>query len=217
MSASHKIYVIHGHGGNRLLMHKLAKNIQNAGYETENFGYPSFTEDIVHVSERLFRKITTDNYDTISFVTHSMGALIVRNLYKLIQDSTDFPVINKIVMIAPPNKGTPVADFFYPCKICRFLLGVNYVHLTTNDNTGLNSLPIPDCEIGLILGIWGKKHGYNPFLKSDSDGYILPERAILGVEKDIAYVKAGHTSLTQKKKVSQLAVNFLKYSNFSLK
>jgi triacylglycerol esterase/lipase EstA (alpha/beta hydrolase family) len=81
MSANTKVYIIHGHGGNRLLMNKITKHVQNEGYTVENFGYPSFTEDIVSVSERLYNKIIAENYDTISFVTHSMGALIVRNLY----------------------------------------------------------------------------------------------------------------------------------------
>jgi hypothetical protein len=214
MSANTKVYIIHGHGGNRLLMNKITKHVQNEGYPVENFGYPSFTEDIVSVSERLYNKINAENYDTISFVTHSMGALIVRNLYKRIQKTNGFPTIHRIVMIAPPNNGTPVADYFYPSKFWRFILGKNAIHLTTGDNSGANALPIPDCETGLIFGIKGSKNGYNPFLKADNDGYIVPEHAMLGIEKEIEYIKAGHTSITQKSETIKLVINFLEKGMF---
>ena len=214
VSANQKIYVIHGHGGNKTLMHYLASNIGKSGYVVENFGYPSYTEDIDSVSKRLFQKIQSESFDTVSFVTHSMGALVVRKMYQWLNDSVKFPHINKIIMIAPPNKGTPVADFYYPCGLMRFLAGVNLKYLTTENNTGVHALPVPTGEIGLILGITGRKHGYNPFLKGDNDGYILPERAILGVEKDITYVKAGHTSLTQNRKVKQLVLTFLAKGTF---
>lgn len=214
MSAKTKVYIIHGHGGNRLLMNKITKHVQKEGYAVENFGYLSFSEDIVSVSERLYNKIIAENYDTISFVTHSMGALIVRNLYKRIEKSNCFPAIHRIVMIAPPNNGTPVADYFYPSKFWRFILGKNAIHLTTEDNSGANALPIPDCEIGLIFGIKGSKIGYNPFLKADNDGYIVPEHAMLGIEKDIAYIKAGHTSITQKSETVKLVINFLEKGMF---
>ncbi len=214
LMANTKIYLLHGHGGNRHLMNKLTKNIRNEGYVVENFGYPSFTEDIVTVSERLYNKIISEKYDTIMFVTHSMGALIVRNLYKHIEKSNNFPTIQRIVMIAPPNNGTPVADYFYPSKFWRFILGKNAIHLTTEDNTGANALPVPDCETGLIFGIKGNKRGYNPFLKTDNDGYIIPELALLGIEKDIAFIKAGHTSITQKSETIKLAIKFINQGKF---
>jgi hypothetical protein len=66
----------------------------------------------------------------------------------------------------------------------------------------------------LIIGIRGKKHGFNPFIHGDNDGLLTPERTILGIEKDIAFIREEHTLLTQKKIVSKLVIEFLQTGTF---
>lgn len=213
-SATHKVYVIHGYGGFGLQMEKIHTAIIKAGYESENYTYPSFTKDIDSVALALFEKIKSEKIDTVSFVTHSMGALVVRSLYKHLNSASKFPFIYRLVMLAPPNKGTPVADFYSTFGFIKSLGGPNIQNLTTDPETGAGRLPIPTCEVGLILGIAGNKTGFNPFLKGDNDGYVLPERAKLGIEKDIAYIRADHSALTQSKKAIKLLLTFLEKGTF---
>lgn len=215
-SASHKVYVIHGYAGFGLQMKKIHSAITKAGYQCENYTYPSFTKDIDSVGRALFEKIRNENIDSVSFVIHSMGALAVRSMYRHLNSEIKFPFIYRFVMIAPPNKGTPVADFISTIGFLKSIGGPNVRNLTTDPQTGAERLPIPTCEVGLILGITGRKTGYNPFLIGDNDGYVLPERAKLGIEKDIAYVKADHTALTQSRKVILLSLSFLKKGTFKL-
>ena len=212
--AKHKIYVIHGFGGFGLQMEKIHKSIVKAGYISENFTYPSFSEDIDSVGKSLFEKIKNENIDSVSFVTHSMGALVVRSMYQHLDSTKRFPYIHRFVMIAPPNKGTPVADFYSTFGFIKTLGGPNVENLTTHPLTGASRLPLPTCEVGLILGITGRKKGFNPLLNGDNDGYVLPEKAKMGVEKDIAYVKADHSALTQSKKVIKLLLEFMNNGSF---
>ena len=91
--ATTKIYLIHGYGGIGIEMKEIQKSIDKKGFNSEIFSYPSLTEDVDSVGISLFKKIQSENYDTVSFVTHSMGALVVRSLYEHI-DSLSTGVID---------------------------------------------------------------------------------------------------------------------------
>lgn len=213
-TATHKVYIIHGYGGFGLQMEKIHNAIQKSGYVSENFTYQSFTKDIDSVAIMLFEKIRNENIDSVSFVTHSMGALVVRALYRHLDKNVHFPQIYRFIMLAPPNKGTPVADFY---KTYGFILpigGPNVEHMTTDSASYANQLPIPTCEVGLILAITGKKPWYNPFMKDDNDGLISANYAKLGIEKDIVVIKSQHAAMTQNKKVIKLILEFLKTGSF---
>lgn len=215
VEARHKVYLIHGYAGLGIEMEKLRRAAVNAGFETEIFSYPSLQQDIDTVAQALFHKIQVENPDTVSFITHSMGALVARSIYNYLDTATFFPHIHRMVMIAPPNKGTPVADFFVQSRIARFLGGPNIENLTTDPNHGAYSYPIPNCEVGIILGVRGRgSRGYNLFLEEDNDGLVLPKHAILGIEKDIAFVNASHTAILIVNKTEDLVLQFLNRGTF---
>ena len=71
--ATTKIYLIHGYGGIGIEMKEIQKSIDKKGFNSEIFSYPSLTEDVDSVGISLFKKIQSENYDTVSFVTYLMG------------------------------------------------------------------------------------------------------------------------------------------------
>lgn len=215
---SHKVFVIHGYGSSRLMMKKIDKSIRSENYLTENYGYKSMTEDLDTIGKRLYYQIKTSKFDTVSFVTHSMGALAVRSMMQYADKDKYFPVIYKIVMIAPPNSGAEIADFCTSYEILKKLTGPNVEYMKTDSGSYANKLPIPyNSEIGIIAGIRGGKHGYNFFIKGDNDGLLTPERTKLGVEKDFVIIKGEHNLMIQKKHVCKLVVEFLKFGLFMSK
>ncbi len=213
--ATHKIYLIHGFGGNGLELEKIRKTIERKGYLNEVYTYHSLTTDIDLVGEHLFEKISNESYDSISFVTHSMGALVVRSLYEHIDTTAVFPLIHRIVMIAPPNNGSPVADFFAQFSFVKYIVGPNINNLTTHPVTGAVKYPLPTSEVGLIAGSYAGKKGFNIFIKGDNDGVLIPEDTKMGIEKDVAFVKSWHTGLLFNKKVIKLVMTFLDKGRFS--
>ena len=214
IQSKHHIYLIHGYAGLGLEMKKIHHALNKAGYSSEIISYPSLVQDVDTVAHAIYQKIITDKPDTVSFVTHSMGALVARSIYHYIKPGDQFPFIDKMVMIAPPNKGTPVADFFIQSMLIKSLAGPNIVNLTTNQETGASKYPIPKCDTGVILGIAENRRGYNLFLEENNDGLILPKYAILGIEKDIAFVKASHAGILLRSKTSKLVISFLKNGSF---
>lgn len=199
--ATNKVYLIHGFAGLGIELEKIHKAIEKEGFESEIYVYPSFVKSVDSVGIELFRKIQKENYDTISFVTHSMGALVVRSLYEHLDSLTSFPFIYRIIMIAPPNNGTPVADFFAQFSFIKFIVGPNVNNLTSNPVTGAGKYPIPTCEVGLIAGRSETKNGFNVFINGDNDGIVISEDTKLGIEKDIVFVKSGHVELLFNKTV----------------
>lgn len=198
--AKHQIYIVHGHGGYKAQMNPICNALVADGQNAQIFSYRSLKDSISQVVQQLLVQIRSDRPDTVSFVTFSMGAMVVRMLLQQMQQDATFPAIDKIVMIAAPNKGTPVADYFYKCKIARWIAGPNLKELTVQYRSD-HPLPVPDNNYVLILGIRNTKKGYNRFLKTDNDGYVIPEKAILGTEKAIYYVHASHNALPGNKNV----------------
>ena len=215
--ATNKVYLIHGYAGLGLELENIHKVIKKEGFESEIYVYPSLSKDIDSVGVELFKKIQKENYDTVSFVTHSMGALVVRSLYEHIDSLSSFPFIYRIVMIAPPNNGSPVADFFAQFSFIKFIVGPNVNNLTSNPVTGASKYPIPTCEVGIIAGSYGKKKGFNIFIKDDNDGVVIPEQTKLGIEKDIVFVKSWHIGLLFDKKVIKYVITFLQNGKFETK
>lgn len=212
--ASYKVYLIHGFGGLGVEMEKINESIKKENFTTEIFAYKSLIKDVDSVSLDLISKIQTEKLDTVSFVTHSMGALVVRAMYEKLDSITRFPFVHRIVMIAPPNNGSPVADYLVQFKFIKHIVGPNINNLTSNKLTGAPKYPLPSCEVGLIAGSFRGKRGFNAFIKADNDGVLLPESTKMGIEKDVVFIKSSHIALLFNKKTIRNVKSFLQFGKF---
>ncbi|MBN2188289.1 MAG: hypothetical protein JW699_02455 [Chitinispirillaceae bacterium] len=212
---SRKVYLVHGFGSSPVLMRSIEKHLRKNGIATVNFGYRSVTRELAAGGDSLYARIKRDTLDTVSFVTHSMGALVVRSITGKMEQDSAFPKVHRMVMVAPPNRGAELADLFSKGKMWRYVLGPNLAHLTTDSSSLAHRLPVPErYEIGVIVGIKGNMKGYNPFIRGDNDGYLTPASARLGSEKETYYVNAEHSMIIHNKKVLRLVLKFLRAGTF---
>ena len=201
----HKVYLVHGLCGFSTEFCKIRKTLCKAGFKTEMFSYNSVGKPIAESAEKLTNKIKNDKADTISIVTHSMGALVVRAMLQQADSVSDFPPVYRIVMIAPPNQGAISANKLYEKGFFRFIMGVNLKEICNFPNSLSKTLPFPkNSEVGIIAGIF----------KDDNDGEIKVEETKLGIEKDFTTVKSHHIFILQKKETSIFLLNFLKKGKF---
>ncbi|MEN9304543.1 MAG: hypothetical protein RL264_2972 [Bacteroidota bacterium] len=215
VSAAHKIYIIHGYASSKLMMSKLTRTIRNDHFKVENYGYRSMRKGLDSLGKELYLHIKNEHYDTISFVSHSMGGLVVRSMLQFSQNDPKFPVIHRMVMIAPPNKGAELADFGSSFELLKFVLGPNVEKMKTTSDAYVAKLPLPlGFDVGIIAGQRGKKVGYNLFIKEDNDGLLSTNKTKLGTEKDFICVRADHNSLLYKKFVGKLTLSFLRNGIF---
>jgi hypothetical protein len=218
LSGSHHVYVIHGYGSPKFVLNKITRNIKKSGFEATNYGYKSVTDDLEKIGRDLYLDIQHKSYDTISFVTHSMGGIVVRSMLKNINDKEHFPTVYRIVMMAPPNKGAEIADIYTSRKGFDPIKRPNMWKMRTDSDSYVNTLPIPShSEVGVIVGYKGNMQGYNREIEGDNDGRVRPQSTLMGIEKDVAYIKAEHTFMTVKDKTVKLIIEFLKEGKFTSK
>ncbi|MGA2624642.1 MAG: hypothetical protein ABSF91_12360 [Bacteroidota bacterium] len=216
--SNQKVYLIHGYGSSTLLLKSIENYLKKNGFETVNYSYHSIRDDIRKTGHNLYNQIKQDRIDTVSFVTHSMGALVMRALLTYSIKDSSFPTIYRIVMITPPNHGTEIADFFSSSSIFKFFLGPNVENMKTDSNSLANRLPLPlKSQVGIIVGEKSDSTGYNPFIKGSNDGYVTPDEAKLGMEKDFRIIYKSHTLITQSKKTRRLVLSFLRNGTFGKK
>lgn len=202
---THKVYLVHGLWGFASEFYKIRRTLNKADFKTEIFTYNSVSKPIVESARKLRDKIKNDKSGTISIVTHSMGALIVRAMFQQADSVSDFPHIYRIVMIAPPNQGAMSANKLNEKGFFRLIMGVNLKEICNFPNSLSKTLPVPkNSEVGIIAGIF----------KDDNDGEIKVEETKLGIEKDFATVRSHHIFILQKKATCILTLNFLKNGKF---
>jgi predicted alpha/beta hydrolase family esterase len=213
--ASHKVYIIHGYANPKSIMNNIYRDVKKASFVAENYAYPGLYMELDSIGKRLYQDVLKDGVDTVSFVTHSMGGLVVRAMLKYSGMDSNFPKIHRIVMIAPPNRGADIADFFKEAKNIKVLLGPNVEKMQTDSTSYANQLPIPfNTEIGIIVGVRRNERGYNHLIPGNDDGLLAPERVYLGNEKDVAIVNYDHLGVIKRKKSRRLVIEFLQTGIF---
>ena len=84
----------------------------------------------------------------MSFVTHSMGGILVRQYLR--QHSV--PHLHRVVMLGPPNKGSEVVDVLGNTPGFHFINGDAGLQLGTGQGSVPNTLGPVDFDLGIIAG-----------------------------------------------------------------
>jgi len=191
----------------------MARALEAAGFEAEPVNYPSTQTGIeVHADqvERLLDRLRGAR--RVSFVTHSMGGLVARELL-----SRDAPwrqrlTVNRLVMIATPNRGAEMADRLLPLWTFRRLAGPAASQLTTDY---VPHLPVPTVPFGVIAGVRGDGRGFNPLLAGEDDVTVSLASTHLDGAEDTLVVRAVHTFILQAPAVIEATVRYLRTGRFA--
>ena len=108
--------------------------------------------------------------------------------------------IGRVVMLAPPNKGSNAASFFskfWPIRKCLKPI----VELRNASDSPINDVPIPEnVDIGVIAGKYDRK--------------VTPEESHLKTEKDHITVNSAHSFIMNNRNVKIAVKNFLETGHF---
>lgn len=207
------VILIHGLVRSSKSMRKLERHLalDQAGWQTFSFGYPSTQVDIAQAAEYLDSAIESlEGIERIHFVVHSMGGLVVRAWQAQHSD----PRIGRMVMIATPNQGAELADRFERNMLFRAVYGPAGRQLVSAPDGFIASLPTPGFEFGVIAGGRGTERGYNPLIPGDDDGTVSVESTRLPGAADFILLDRLHTFLITAPETREYTLRFLKEGRF---
>lgn len=209
-SADEVVVLLHGIANVPLSMKYLENRIEDAGYRVLNLGYPSTKVPIEEAARSVREKIREAAGDaTISFVGHSMGNLVIRTMLR-----EKFPNLGRIVMIAPPNQGSLMAQQVEDLDLYQWIFGPAGRELPADNKAFFESLPIPPTEFGIIAGGRGDGEGFNPLLEGDDDSTVRVEETRLPGAADFVLIHNTHTLLLFDPETARQAIHFLKTGRF---
>ena len=204
-------------------MEELGKFIESRnGYTWVNFGYASTRHDIQTHAQALrsvldclaiAQKTNAENDEqlVVHFVGHSLGNIVVRFLLgemKHFQKKPDWTV-GRIVMLAPPNKGSAMASLLKKSRTFKLIAGKSGKNLSDDWNFIETKLATPRSEFGIIAGGRGTNRGFNPLLKGDDDLIVSVEETKLAGAADFHVFPSMHTYIMNKKDVQEATARFL--------
>ena len=204
----HVVMLVHGLGRSASAFTLLEDSLRGEGYETANVNYPSTRLGIAAHADNLEQIILSlEGVTTLSFVTHSLGGLVVRDLLAREREWRNKIAIHRLVMIAPPNKGSQVADRLKEVPAFRWLTGESGQGLTT---AAAAKLPVPTVEFGIIAGGRGNANGFNPLLPGDNDGFVTVAETALDGARDFLLVRTTHGLVDDHPQTIDATLSFLR-------
>ncbi len=210
------VIVMHGMLRTRASAHGFAEFLKSkGGYTVFCVGYPTTQADIGEHAKCLASIIEhLDGIEKINLVAYSLGNLVIRH-YLADQTDADLgktpdPRIGRIVMLAPPNHGTPLAQPFAGSKIFAAVMGPAAGQIAEWSDVLGDRLAKPSCEFGIIAGGLGGKTGFNPLLTGDNDGVVPVDSARLEGAKDFIVLPVVHTMMIHDRDVMACTLHFFR-------
>lgn len=213
MTKRESVILLHGLARSSRCMDRLEKALQQAGYHTVNIDYPSTSATVEALSISVIANALaqTESFDTVHFVTHSLGGMLLR--YYLTK--RHIPALGRVVMLAPPNQGSQLVDWLKRFRLFHCLLGPAASQLGTAKDSLVHQLPSASCELGVIAGNQAVNLLCSPLLPKPNDGTVSVENTKLAGMRDHITLPATHPLIMRNKQVIQQVLVFLRSGHFS--
>ena len=208
------VVLLHGLARGHGSMANLGKHLRAEGFDTLGRTYPSRRHSIAYLANEISEWIVEYAADRpVCAVTHSMGGVIVRHLH----DSR----INwqRIVMLAPPNRGSQLAAAMLRNPVFRWYYGPAGSELADG-----STWPQPPAPFAVIAGTRGLAFtnptswtvGRRFAADTPHDGTVAVEETRLPGMAAFATIDATHTWIMNDSRVRSLVLQFLQTGRFEL-
>lgn len=214
------VVLLHGIGHSRWNMYGIERALRRGGYAPLSLTYPSLQKDLpalaCFVHDTLVSKKIWDQSHRVHFVTHSMGGLVAQRYLGDYKSEIPPNKMGRVVMIAPPNGGSEVADLLKDFPPYHWLFGPAGQQLTTQ----ARGAPVTPLwyETGIIAGTRGWPYFVaDRLIKGTHDGRVAVEKTKLPGMKDHITLPATHSFISWKPAVHRYVIHFLKNGTFRKK
>jgi pimeloyl-ACP methyl ester carboxylesterase len=207
------VLLLHGHGRFGASMMRLAGAARRAGYATFSPSYPH-RRALGDIAAWLSPRVAAFEQEfagPLHIVTHSMGGLVARALVT----ACPRPRLGRIVMLAPPNQGSELADLLFRLRLAPTVLGASGAHLRTGrtaaDEARLGTIDYP---VGIIAGDRPLLPlPFNP-IPRPHDGKVSIAATHVAGSSDHLVLPVTHTLMVYDPRVIRAALAFLRDGSF---
>jgi pimeloyl-ACP methyl ester carboxylesterase len=218
MSAAHAtptVVLLHGLARTPHSMSKMESELKAAGFATCNIRYPSTRHAIETLTREYVQPAVEDcleraGANSASFVTHSMGGIIVRQL----RHTAPHLSVDRVVMLGPPNQGSELADRMRACPLYRWINGPAGQQLGTEATSVPNRLGPADFQLGVIAGNRPVLEPFKHYIDGPSDGKVSVERSKLAGTHAHLILPVTHATMMRHEVVIKQTIAFLRDGAF---
>lgn len=208
----HLVILLHGMGRSPVLFRDMERALRAAGYDAVAVSYPSLTKNIAGHADQVEQLLAlSQDAERVSFVTHSLGGLVVREVLSREGRPTTRLwrtklALGRVVMIAPPNQGSELAKSIAHLPPYHWIGGPAASEIAA----GPPFAPVsPRIEVAVIAGGTTGETGFNPLLSGNNDGVVTVSETRLPGASDHIVVRALHTVIASHPETIAATRNFL--------
>lgn len=207
-----QVVLLHGLGRSASNLRILEWRLAARGYQVCNIDYDTRVDSIEVASDAVFASIgeCANAGAPLHFVTHSLGGLVLRSLFERHPISSH----GRAVMLAPPNRGSEIANWLRDSRFARGVMGRLAGQLGTRPKDLPSRLSAPPIEFGVIAG----DRWINPagplLLPPPHDGTVSVASTRLEGMSDHLVVPYTHTFIMNRAEVADQIDFYLREGRF---
>ena len=204
------VVLLHGLGRTPLSMLGLSMAARCRGYRVVNWHYRSTRATIAAHAAAFARDAAPKlrHAPRVHFITHSLGGIILRDFLA----HQPLPNLGRVVMLAPPNGGSEVADVLRRSRlVSRFVVPARELGISGF----VRSLPAAHFPLGVIAGSRSHIPLFSRWMNDvPNDGVVAVERTRVDGMHDFVVLPRTHTTLPWAPDAMAQAFRFLETGKF---
>lgn len=210
-TAAECVVLLHGLARGKLSMEPMAQALRRHGYDVVNAAYPSTETTVDGLTRHVGWAVETCGQTRVSFVTHSMGGILVRAWMTATRPAD----LGRVVMLGPPNAGSELVDALSDLPGFQLINGPAGLQLGTGPGSLPLALPPVDYPVGVIAGVQSVNPLFSNLIPGPDDGKVgLDSTRVDGMADHIA-LPVTHTFMMWDPEVIAQTLVFLRDGRFA--